>query len=393
MSGVPARTNFDGPRSARPEEMKAIVDLLDTTHRTSQGKPPSIATDWPHIYNEANAQNVIIMKDGDRFICSTGIWINDVQLGDTRLRVGGINCVATVPELRKHGLGKIIMDAAHQRMKEAGCHVGLLNTAIVSWYRRLGWEESGCAISYRFTKSNIGLLPALPPDTTMRVAGLPADMSPVASAKVEASAKVGDEALESIIRIRNADKLGGIRTPDLLRVLLQARGKPKIVIAERGGQPVAYLFSSGRSIREWGGPANVVAGLVRAWYESCESPDLSTSQRNEDWTAVIQDEMSFTAPCWGHSLLKRLEQQRFPFTIGYLGMMIVLDPRGTLDAFGLGDIAIAPQGDQFVLSRRDKKCSVTQGQLATLFFGPERITDFGEDVFPLPFWQWGIERV
>jgi hypothetical protein len=310
-------------------------------------------------------------------------------LGDTRLRVGGINCVATVPELRKHGLGKIIMDAAHQRMKEAGCHVGLLNTAIVSWYRRLGWEESGCAISYRFTKSNIILLPPLPPDTAMRVAGSPADSSAAATARVEAD----NDVLESIIRIRNADKLGGIRTPDLLRVLLQARGTPKIVIAERGGQPVAYLFSSGRSIREWGGPANVVAGLVRAWYESCESPDLSTSQRKEDWTAVIQDEMSFTAPCWGHSLLKRLEQQRFPFTIGYLGMMIVLDPRGTLDAFGLGEIGIEQQGEQFVLSHGDRKCSVTQRQLATLLFGPERITDFGEDVFPLPFWQWGIDRV
>ena len=379
MSGLPARSNFDGPRSARPEEIKATVALLDSTHRASRGEPPSIAADWPHIYNEANAQNIIIMKDGDRSICSTGIWINDVQLGDTRLRVGGIHCVATVPDLRKHGLGKIMMDAAHQRMKEAGCHVGLLGTPIVRWYRRLGWEKSGCAISYRFTQSNIGLLPALPPDTTMRVAGLPA--------------VVGDEVIEALIQIRNADKLGGIRTPDLLRVLLQARGKPKIVVAERGAEPVAYLLADGRSIWEWGGPANVVAGLIRAWYESCETPDLSTSLRNPDWTAVIQDEMSLTAPCWGHPLLRRLEQQRFPFTIGYLGMMIVLDPRGTLDAFGLGDIAVAPQGDQFVLSRGDKKCSVTQSQLATLFFGPERLTDFGEDAFPLPFWQWGIEHV
>ena len=386
MSELPVRSQFDGPRSARPEEIKPIIDLVDTIHRTSRGNPPSIAADWPHVYNEANAQNVIIIKDGDRFICSTGVWINDVRLGDVKLRVGGINCVATVPDMRKHGLGKIIMDAAHQRIKDAGCHVGLLDTAIVNWYRRLGWEKSGCSISYRFTRTNIRLLPTLPPDTTMRAAGLPAEVP-------HSGTKAGDEAIESLIEIREADKLGGIRTPEILRVLLQARGRPKIVLAERGGRPVAYLLAGHRSIWEWGGPANVVAGLIRAWFESCETPEVSTSLRNPDWSAAMPDEVSFTAPCWGHSLLSRLEQQRFPFSLGYLGMMIVLDPRGTLDAFGFGEIAVEQQGEQFVLSRSEEKCVVTQGQLATLFFGPERISDFAEDVFPLPFWQWGIEHV
>ncbi len=379
MSELPMRSQFDGPRSARPEEIKPIIDLLDTIFRTSRGKSPSIAADWPHVYNEANAQNVILLKDGDRFVASTGIWINDVRLGETRLRVGGINCVVTVPELRKHGLGAIVMRAAHQRMKEAGCHVGLLDTQIVNWYRRLGWEKASCAISYRLTKTNIRLLPALGPDTTMREAGLPAE--------------AGDEVVESLAQIREADRLGGVRTPEIFRTLLQARGKPKIIVAERGGKPVAYLLAWNRSIWEWGGPANVVAGLIRAWYESGETPGGSTSQRNADWSPALQDEMSLTAPCWGHSLLKRFEQQRFPFSLGYLGMMIVLDPRGTLDAFGLGEIAVEQQGEQFILSRGDAKCTVMLGQLAPLFFGPERITDFGEDIFPLPFWQWGIEHV
>jgi len=108
---------------------------------------------------------------------------------------------------------------------------------------------------------------------------------------------------------------------------------------------------------------------------------------------VRLDEMTVSAPCWGHSLLQRFEQQRFPFTIGYLGMMIVLDPRGTLDAFGAGEIAVEEKDGSFTLSRGDRNCTVTLGQLAPLFFGPERINDFGEDVFPLPFWQWGIEHV
>ena len=50
-----------------------------------------LADDYPHVYDPANIGNVLIVRDEGRVVCSVGVWINEVEMGPVRLRVGGIN--------------------------------------------------------------------------------------------------------------------------------------------------------------------------------------------------------------------------------------------------------------------------------------------------------------
>jgi len=368
-----ASAYLDGPRAARPDERGELLALLNDIHRAGKGLPPTIATDWPHIYDPDNLDNVIVVSDGDTIIASVGLWVNDVALGAARLRVGGINCLATRPEYRRRGLGAGVMQAAHARMVELGCHVGLLGTQIVEWYRRLGWERAGCARSYLFDRGNIGLLPDLPEGTELRVAG--------------------EDALPEVIRLRHADRLGGLRSKETFARIYRARGAPDVVLAERKSEAQACLLARKGSVIEWGGPVETVAALLRAWFERCDDPAASTSERDASFRVAHRPEMTLSAPAAGQALVEALDGLGIPFSAGYAGMMYIADPRGLLDAFGLEDIAVAAEEERFTLTRGKDSVTLDRRALAKLLFGPERVSPFAADVLPLPFWQWPLEHV
>ena len=159
MSDVADIAGLEGPRPVRIGELDRTVERVDYVHRIRFGRPPSMAKDYPHVYGPDNAQNVLIIVDGEKVVCSTGLWCNEVQLGEVRLRVGGINSLSTLPEYRKRGLGTAVMEAAHDRMRELGCHVGLLRTSVPNWYRKLGWENGGSERKYFCDQGNLALLP------------------------------------------------------------------------------------------------------------------------------------------------------------------------------------------------------------------------------------------
>jgi len=368
-----ASAPLDGPRAARPDEREQLLSLLNEIHRAGKGLPPSIATDWPHIYDPDNLDNVLVVSDGEAIIASVGLWVNDVALGSVRLRVGGINCLATRPEYRRRGLGAGVMQAAHARMAELGCHVGLLGTAITEWYRRLGWELAGRARSYRLDRGNIGLLPPLPEGTELRVAG--------------------EDALPEVIRLHHGDRLGGLRWKETFARIYRARGAPDVVLAWRKGTAHAYLLARRGSVIEWGGQAEAVASLLRAWFERCDDPSASTSLRDASFRAVHRPELTLTAPGGGHGLLALLDRLGIPYSTSYTGMLYVADPRGILDAFGLEEVAVAAEGERFTLTRGKDSVTLDRRALAKLLFGPERVSSFAAEVLPLPFWQWPLEHV
>jgi len=378
-----AADNLEGPRPARRDERDALLDTLDAVMRIPKGQGPTIATDYPHVYDEDNLENVMIVKDGDRVVSCCAIWVNTIEFGPSRLKAGGINCLATLPEYRHRGLASKVMEACHRRMRELGCHVGRLSTDITNWYRRLGWESAGVLCTYELNRSNISLFPVLPGDVRLRCVEHPYD----------------DATLDTIIRLRNADRLGGIRTPELLRTLLESRGdpkvlsKPRVVLAEGRARAQAYLLDRDRGIIEWAGPGQTVAGLVRAWYEACDDPDASTSMRDENFKLAYTDQMALIAPRYDHPLVELLKSLSLPCRVDYYGMLYVIDPRGILDAFGLKDMSITQTDGRYTLERGPDKVTVDLRQLAKLLFGPERIADLASDVLPLPFWQWPIEHV
>ena len=73
--------------------------------------------------------------------------------GETEI-VGGIHTVATRPGLRRQGIGRQLLDAAHDWLREQGHRLVFLttSTSIVAceWYRGLGYEQVGAIDDYSY---------------------------------------------------------------------------------------------------------------------------------------------------------------------------------------------------------------------------------------------------
>ena len=377
MTAADTKPNLDDPRPARPEDYDAMMASVDDVFRVSRGLPSSMADDYPHVYGPENLPNVMIVKDGPRVASSTGLWVNQIRLGSVTLTIGGINAVTTLPAYRRLGLGGKVMDRCAQRMKELGCHVGLLSTAITNWYRKLGWENAGTACFYQLNRSNVTLLPRLD-----------------ASVRIHDAGKAPDNAaLESLVRLRHGDCLGGIRTTSLTGILQRAKKQPRVIFALQDDNPVAYLLVRDRAITEWAGEGHTVAGLIRGWYETCDDPRASTSARGQNNQVSFSDLMDIVAPARGHPIADLLRSIGLPCQTKYLGMLLIVDPKGILEAFGYRDISVRQQNDEYTLEHGGSRVTVTAGQLAKLLFGPERVCDFANEILPLPIWQWALERV
>jgi len=378
---------LESPRRARPDELDAILALANEVMRIEQGRQPTIATDYPFIYNRKNVENITVVMqdqatDGELAVSMVGAWMNTVAVGDVRLRAGGINCLATLTGYRGQGLATQVMGAAVEHLAELGCHVGRLTTGINNWYHRLGWENAGTLCTYRFNHSNVGLLPTLPREL-----------------EVTHGTEFHDEVISAIVSLHQSDQLGGSRTAEIMRDLLAADSDPNLmgnkryVIARQAGTPVAYCLDSNHGIIEWGGPPEVIAGLVRTWFGS------KVGTRSGQLTPGLQEkvadspELTLVAPAEGHPFIDLLRSLALPCREDYWGMLYIIDPGGILAAFGLTEIAVSEEAGKFTLTRGSESLSVSRQELAKLLFGPERISDFASDVLPLLFWEWPIEHV
>ncbi len=373
-------SKLEGPRPAQPEELPQIIALAN--HVMRGGREPTIATDYSFIYNLENVRNVIVVKDDDIVVSMAGVWTNTTRAGDAAIQAGGINCVATSPGYRGQGLASHTMRAAVEHMAGLGCHVGRLTTEINAWYHRLGWEDTGSLFTYSLNHSNVDLLPALPHGVV-----------------VEEGTHFDDEVLDAILRLRHSDRLGGERTPQIMRELLAADNDPSLVgnkrhvLAIQDGSFVSYCLDSDHGIVEWGGDCGLVAGLVRQWFmmrvgQRAGHPATGSQQKVPD-----SPELALVAPAEGHPFADLLRSLSIPCRRGYWGMLYVIDPRGVLDSFGLNDINVSQSNDQFTLTRGAESIAVTRQGLAKLLFGPERTSDFARDVLPLLFWEWPLEHV
>jgi len=384
---------LEGPRPPRLAEHDALLDMVNTIFRTSRGQAPTIGRDWAHVYTADNLANVSVIFDAGKPVASTGVWANDVVIGDVQVRVGGINTVGTLPDYRLRGLGSQVVLAAHQTMRDLGCLVGLLSTGIADWYRRLGWEEAGIVRSYGLDRASAERLPPLAAGEQMRLVDWQEQDSPLDDL-------LGD-LLDGLLEIYAQERLGGRRTPALLADLLTARQVQQIALAEANGKPLAYFFLQRGQIVEWAGPAASVAGLVRAYVESSafETSTLETSTVQRDDAASL----TLVAPGWAHPLVTLLDGAGVPFTTRHLGMLYLVDPQALLEAYGVTAVRLEAAGDTYVLHSSQANTSpsgapltLDRRQLTRLFFGSTQASEGAqpfEGLFPLPFWQRYLEKV
>jgi hypothetical protein len=291
--------------------------------------------------------------------------------------VGGINAVATHPDHRRLGLGTLTLQDCHVRMRAAGLQVGLLGTGITNWYRKLGWERAGQQRTFTFDRRNVTYLPE--------------------AANLEIS-EDWPAHVEELCTLRAASGVGATRTPATF-ALLAARKASRIFLGWRRGRVVAYTALSGASVREYAGAAEDVAALLRLLFPVVESlPARSTdrvgAQQGQFELSVLTPVMPGAPGPEGAEtdLPALLLDLGIPSALGYMGMLAILDAAGLFAALDL-PASVEPRGDGWRVRRGDKTLDLTEGDLVKLVFGPERRPDFAPDVFPVPFYQWPMDRV
>ena len=371
-------TEFSRPRQAREEDLGEIRKCLNLVHRTNRGLQGDITEAYPHVYDLPNIENTIVVTQGGRVVSSAGLLVMTVRTGRAALVVGGVNAVATVPECRKSGLGSGVMRAAADRMKDLGCHLGLLRTPISNWYRKLGWEWVGAIREYRLDRGNIDLLPEVP--KTLRVVTETWDSI------------IANHRLDGLMRLYEGNGFGAVRDKNDWTLRLEGR-RPETVMATRGNAVEAYLLCRGREIIEWAGEPGILAGLVSARQREMDDRKVGTTDRDSDYAVVLQDDVQLTTPDGGCSFTDFLDNLRILYVRDYIGMVNIIDPKGIAAAFGLKNIDIEARSDGWHVEENGNKEILSDLKLAKLLFGPEKVSPLGKGYFPLPFYQWKFDRV
>ncbi|HVC33396.1 MAG TPA: GNAT family N-acetyltransferase [Chloroflexota bacterium] len=123
-------------RTARPEDLPAIVDLACTAfgeklrERFRQG-----------LYADSSyrpEQSWVAEVDG-RIVSHVRVRDRPIRYGSAVLRMGGIGTVATLPAYRGRGLATALLTDAIDSMRAQGLHLSMLFTGRFTFYARLGW--------------------------------------------------------------------------------------------------------------------------------------------------------------------------------------------------------------------------------------------------------------
>ena len=196
--------------------------------------------------------------------------------------------------------------------------------------------------------------------------------------------------LPELVALHNGADLGAPRSESTFRMLAE-RKFSRLFVARRAGRPVAYAGVGGTAVRECGGDPQAVAALIRAIFHRLDDPDTSTSERPPGQRATI--ELTVTTSALRTGLLALLAQAGIPHSLGYMGMLAILDAPGLFEALRLHDVALTPSDHGWLLRHAGHTLDLTPQQLVKLVFGPERFPDFAPDLFPIDFFQWPLDRV
>lgn len=99
----------------------------------------SVDRDWVQYFGEGD----ILCASVSGEIAAFCIVEDDVTciFSDEGTRVGGIGCVGTVPQMRRHGIGLAMVAEASRELIRRGCgRIFIHYTDVYDWYSRLGYK-------------------------------------------------------------------------------------------------------------------------------------------------------------------------------------------------------------------------------------------------------------
>ncbi len=125
-------------RTARPEEVRQIVDLANYVFRTSSGLEPSMGRQYPIFLSPENASNLYIAVEDGKIVSHIGIYKNNAYIRGHRVSMAGMGSVCTHPDYRGRGLATKLLHYVFESLEEQG--VSLLK---ISGNRGL-YKTNGC---------------------------------------------------------------------------------------------------------------------------------------------------------------------------------------------------------------------------------------------------------
>jgi len=350
---------IEGPRACESYEVAPTLGLLASVNT------PEIGMWFPHVYCEANRENMRIIKVNGRVAASASICVYDTQTPRGELKLAEVSAVSCHPDFRRRGFGNQVVESCMERMRQIGCQLGVLPSDINDWYRKLGWENAGRRYSFQIDRANVQLLP------------------------VAENCQIQQEACPDVaqmLELYHHHNIGARRQLEVFEVLL-SRPDTDVYTASRGGKLISYIVVREEYIAEFAGEPVAALALVRAAFGMRDDLSKPTS------TTEGLGRMKLEAPYLSEGLPRLLLDLGLPYSLNYLRMMWVPHLPGLLEALGLEDITAEETDDTVRLFRGDETVELTRRELVKLIFGPEHVADFAPDVFPVSFHQWPLDAV
>ncbi len=210
---------MDGPRGAGAEGLPSALELSDLVFRAGSGR--SMAAEFPLLFREENAENLLVFTDEGRVVALVGLVEREVALLGSRHRVGCVGSVCTHPHYRGQGLATRLMEDARRKALADGVDM-LLVSGGRSLYRRLGYVDVGGYVHYEVR----GRVPESP--------------------RYELRPWRPDD-VPALLAMHRAEPVRFVRPPGdfatLLRLeaIMSSPGATEVVCRRRGGEPVAYV--------------------------------------------------------------------------------------------------------------------------------------------------------
>lgn len=118
---------LEGPRSATPEELPAVTELMDAVFRTSRNLLPTMGSEYPLHLAPENAANLWIMLDNGRPVSHYGATPYTWLTAGCAIPIAAVGGVATDPEYRGQGLATRVMQACEAALQTQGAVLELIS--------------------------------------------------------------------------------------------------------------------------------------------------------------------------------------------------------------------------------------------------------------------------
>jgi len=363
---------FEGPRACFDYELPRVLDLLNAVFRIEAGRPPTFGRDRAQVYRPSNLDNIRVLFHNHEPVSVVTIFPATTRSGSQALNVGGITGVATHSDFRKRGLAGIVLRDCHQRMLQNGYDIGLLNTGIVDWYRRFGWENGALERTFTLDRNVVRYLPTL------------------TNAEIRSGA---EECLEAVHALHGREPFVVERSSELTRILL-CRPHIATFTAVRSHEVIAYAVVAHQTILEYGGPTEDVAGLIGAIYRLMDDQAISTSTRDRRRSVDSPTlHLKVVTPPLDDGFGGLLQRLGIPAQFSYLGMIRIVNARQLLGKLAPRVVVERDDEDEIRLRDGDDSRTVSRRDLVKLCFGPERVFRFASDILPAPLYQYRLDQV